>query len=69
MKIHGDMYILGRYKNCEFVEFIRKSSDDSLVGFYDLESTNRGLKQIEQVEKTKGYEVKLHKCNDVRILI
>jgi len=60
-----DLYVLARYRDGEFVGFIRKGRNHSVSGYDTLESAKRGYSQSKRATTNKGYELKILKASSL----
>jgi ABC-type Zn uptake system ZnuABC Zn-binding protein ZnuA len=65
-----NLYVLGKYKDGKFIEYVRKGRNNSITGYDNLSAAKRGLAQScsEWSEYVKGKDIKIiffdeHKVN------
>jgi hypothetical protein len=60
-----ELYVLARYKDGEFVEYVRKGRNHSISGYDNITGARRGHSQSLKAAEAHGYELKIMKANSL----
>jgi hypothetical protein len=58
-----ELYVLARYKDGEFVEYVRKGRNHSISGYDNITGARRGCSQSLKAADAHGYELKIMKAD------
>lgn len=58
-----ELYVLARYKDGEFIEYVRKGRNHSISGYDNITGARRGYSQSLKAADVHGYELKIMKAD------
>lgn len=57
------LYVLAKFKEGEFYEYVRKGRNNSITGYDSYDSAKRGYFQSKRIGESKGYNLKIMKAD------